>query len=203
MPFVPVPDTARVTLNFVGGDGGQAANVIYVGATDTPVTPGQLAAISGVIALWSESSWAPVASNQWTMTTIEALDASTEEGAYVVTNVQTQGDIVSDALPAMNTIAMQLQTGRSGRSRRGRLYHVGLSEEQVLGNYVTALAADALIAAYVALRVDLSAEEFQWRVASFQQEGVKLASAETYPISDIVLADRKVDRQIRRMFHTS
>lgn len=203
MAFVPVPDTARVTMNFVGLDGGEACNVIYVGATDSPVSLSQMAMITLVVSQWANDHWRLEAASGWTLTTVEALDASTEDGAYVVQNVQVSGTRLIDPLPAMNTIAVQLLTGRSGRSRRGRLYHVGLSEEQTLGNYLTPLAADALIACYDALRTAFIEDELQWRVASFQQDGVKLATAVTYPISNIQLADRKIDRQIRRMYHSS
>lgn len=203
MAFIPTDETVRTTLNFVGGDGGEAVNVIYVKTREVPVTSTTLATINGIIFAWASAAWDDFASSVWTLASVESVDQTTEDGIYHVLPVGVPGALASNALPAMNTIAVQLLTGRIGRSNRGRLYHVGTAEEMVAGNYMLPLAADGLVNAYDSLKNDFDAADLDWSVVSYRENGVARVAGRPRPVTQIALADLKIDRQIRRMFHGS
>jgi hypothetical protein len=126
------------------------------------------------------------------------LDLSTANGIYTSVDVDAQGGDMVDALPSYVTVAISLRTPFSGRSRRGRLYHVGMSDDRVTGDYVTTAAETAYINAYNQLRSDLIAEDLSWGVLSYIENGAPRVTPLFTAITNILLVDRKVDHQLRR-----
>lgn len=198
MPFIPTPNTARVAITYRDGAGNEAVNVIHVNTDELTITPTVLGEMADVIEAWLDGSWSSVASTAWRAVRLELLDLTSDGSWYLDRTIDVQGNIADDAVPSMVTIAMSLRSNLSGRSRRGRLYHVGLAESQTAGDYVPDAQAVFLLNAYNQLRSDLIAEEFSWCVVSYVGDGVPRTQGMTTDVQSVVLVDLKLDRQNRR-----
>lgn len=193
MAFVPALNTVRLAINYISETLEVATNVLHFrylgGAISEPAVLDLFAAVKA----WQTASWAPQASEDWQTDLYEARDMTVQEGG-IYTDIETiPGLYTSPALPAQNTIAISLRTGLSGRSRRGRTYHVGLTEEQVVGSRVVLATATGLAAAYTALIAAVDGDDWQWVVASYVSNGAPRATALLTPITACILTDTIVD----------
>lgn len=198
MAFIPADETVRIAINYRNGAGNTAVNVIYVKTNEAPVTGTVLTEMADVVEAWLENWWDSVASNYWTAYLLELRDQTLQNSIGLDRTVDAQGTLTGDPLPSQNTIAMSLRTGFTGRTRRGRLYHVGLTEGMVAGDYVAPSSVAGLIAVYDALRTALSAADFIWVVASYQLNGAPRSSALLTPITSVIVTDSVIDSQDRR-----
>lgn len=199
MPFIPVPNTVRVAINYTDNLGNEAVNVIHVNTDETEVTPAVIQNVFDVVEGWLATDWADVAGTNWTATLLEGRDLTTQNSFVATREVTEAGTALGENMPSQDTIAISLRTGFAGRSYRGRLYHVGLTENMVTGNYINGATGTALITAYDNLRTQLAAATYSWVVVSLQTNGAPRVQGVTRDIQDVVLADSRVDRQIRRM----
>lgn len=198
MPFIPVDETVRCALTFEDNAGNQAVNVLHFMRDESPVTIPDMLALTVVIESWLGSDWADYAATTWRAARIELLDLTAEDSLYMDTAVSVQGTVMTSPVPSWVTIAVSLRSVYSGRSRRGRLYHVGLTEGMTEGDYLTSGDATGLITRYENLLTQVQAADWIWCVVSYVSEGVPRVSGLRTPITSITLADRKLDRQVRR-----
>jgi len=193
MPFVPAPDTVRVAINYISETLEEATNVLHFVNTEGIVTTTSIGELLTVIKAWQAEEWAPVASEDWQTDYYEVRALETQEG-IIVQDIETiPGELTSPSLPAQNTIAISLRTGLTGRSRRGRLYHVGIGETNAIGSRISVAYATNLAAAYTALRTALVPTDWRWVVASFVSEGAPRTAALLTPITNCILVDTVID----------
>jgi hypothetical protein len=198
MPFIPLPESLRVAMNFSSQGGNNATNVIYVRDALGEPDATRAQELADIIDGWATTGWAPVASNQWTFDSVEVTDASNPEGVSASALPGEPGDLTASPLPAQDTVALSLRTGKMGRSNRGRLYFVGLTEEAIADGVLQTLAETNIINAYQALRSLLIADDFSWGVASFVTGGAPRVAGIINPVTDIIVTDSLIDRQLRR-----
>jgi hypothetical protein len=198
MAFIPLPECWRVSLAFDSLGGNSAANVIYVHDTLAVMSEARAEELANVIDGWVTTGWGPQSSNQWTCRTITVSDASDNEGVSFELTTPTAGGLTSSPLPAQDTIAMSLRTGAMGRSNRGRLYHVGLVEDSINDGVLAPSPATALQNLYLSLISTLVADDFEWVVASFQTNGAPRVTGTFRAITNVIITDNKIDRQVRR-----
>jgi len=128
--YIPVPDTAEVRLMY-NTAGGLAENVInFEKAGGWDLT--SLAALAAAVEDSWESNISPIVAETITLTETVATDISTETGGQVTDIGGIAGGQPNPALPNNVTFVVSFRTASRGRSYRGRLYHVGLTE-----NFVT------------------------------------------------------------------
>lgn len=193
MPFIPAADTVRVAINYLSETLESATNVLHFRNDIPSINTTQVTALLTALKAWQAASWAPIASADWQTDFYEVRDLTTPDGA-IWTDVETiPGTVNSPSLPAQNTIAVSLRSGFAGRSRRGRLFHVGLPEDRVIGSRITVGHASELVTAYQALVTALSSTDWEWVVASFVSNKVPRATALLTPITDVILTDTVVD----------
>lgn len=193
MPFVPAANTIRVATRFLSVTGEQAVNVQHFQADPGPVTPASITAFLTAYKAWYSASWVNVASSSWQTDLFEVRDMTSAEG-IVVSDVETiTGVLAGASLPAQNTIAISTRTGLAGRSRRGRVFHVGLDEASVVGSRVVLAAATNLVDVYNGLIDALDGSGWVWVVASFVSNGAPRATALLTPITSVILTDTVVD----------
>lgn len=198
MPFIPVTNTLRVTITYNDTTANEAVNVIHISLDETEPTPVNMNAVLDVVAAWLAAEWAPVASIQWSAVRLEALDLSQANSFYIDRVISVAGTKDSAPLPPQDTVAISLRSAFSGRSRRGRLYHVGLTEDDQNAGYLELASIQPLIDCYDDLRVDLALAGYQWVVVSYVQDGVPRAQGQRTPISSIILVDRIIDSMDKR-----
>lgn len=198
MPFVPVPNTARVELRFTQASQ-QMANVFHVEGS-SPLTVANLIAIGEVFSDWY-ATLATNVSNTVTLREIQVADqtSASAPGVIVTSGLPITGAVVGEAMPNGTSIAIKWATGLRGRSFRGRTFHIGLSVTQAVGNEVDSDLAALLVARYVTLIGDISGAGFTLVVASREANGLPRVSGVTTPILTASLADLTLDRQWRRM----
>ncbi len=195
MPFVPANDVVQVSIHFLSATLERATNVIYVYNANGVSSAADVQDVLDSVKTWLTNEWAGVASDRWQTDYLVGRDMNTQEG-YIVTDVETiNGTVSGGSLPAATTIAMSLRTGLSGRSRRGRIFHVGLPVTFVTDSAVTVGGASSLIDAYNALLPILIGNDQQLVVASFVSGGAPRSTALTTPVLDVILTDRIVDSQ--------
>lgn len=193
MPFQPVVNCAKVLLNWLSAQGNHAMNIIWIVDSTGPYTLARLGDMLAIISAWATAEWKPASSDSWELDTIVATDWSEENSITDLVVPSVVGDVASENLAGFNTIAISLRTPFAGRSFRGRLYHVGLAEGQVNGEFLEPTAGPILIGVYEQLRLDLIADNFQWVIASFVSEGVRRAEGVATPVTDIYLTDIALD----------
>lgn len=198
MPFIPADETARIAITYTNNLGNTAVNVIHVQTDEAPITLAVLGGMADVVEDWLASDWADVAGQNWTATNLDLRDLTTATGPVLAREITEAGVLTAENLPSQVTIAISLRTGVAGRSGRGRLYHVGLTESQVTGDYINGATLTALQTAYNNLRLALEAASYFWIVASFYTNGAPRPAAQRRVIQSVTLTDSRVDRQIRR-----
>lgn len=198
MAFIPVNEVVRAAFNFVNADGNEAVNVQHFKGDEIPITPTVLNELAIVIETWAETSWVDAAAAAWTFQSVELLDLTTEDSYYLNYPIGAVGAAPGDALPSNATIAVSLRTAFAGRSNRGRLYHVGLSEGMAEGDYINSAGRVTLLNTYNQLRSDMIANEFTWGVVSYVENGVPRIAGSYRPYTSVILVDDLIDRQNRR-----
>lgn len=192
MPFVPAPSIARVAINYISETLETATNVLHFRNLADGVNTTSVNALLVYLKAWQTAEWAPVASADWQTDLYEVRDMSVQDG-MVWTDIETISGLVnSPGLPAQNTIAISLRSGLAGRSRRGRTYHVGLAEDQVIGSRTTVGHATALAEAYSAL-ITGTGEDWAWGIASYVSNGAPRTEAMFTTITSCILTDTIVD----------
>lgn len=199
MPFVPVPNGIQANLR-LSYDGQEVENVIGFRAPGDP-TPADLAAVAEGVEDWWMANIRSIVPATVVFREVYAVDLSTQDGG-VFTASGSNGSAGTNAFAAMPnnvTLAVTLRTAQRGRSYRGRIYHIGLTEPQVTDNEVVPTIITLLSTAYAAL---LNAANFggcELAVISRQLNNVPRLIGVATPVIDTVIADPVVDSQRRRL----
>lgn len=193
MAFIPVPLTAQVATRFLW-DSQEVANVYHVtnpGGWDG----GTLTDVASIFANWWDVELQPGIASSCSLVEVAATDISVAGGRGVLytTGLPLVGGSADPSLPNSVTVAVKWATGFTGRSYRGRTYHIGLVEPQVTNNTVVSGYVTTLTAAYNALRTSLAAEGYTLVVASRyadkapREEGITtpITAASVNPIVDV------------------
>lgn len=198
MPFQPVANAAQALINY--RQAGQALQSQLYFRTNESESTVVLNDIAQMVADWLNNSWAPVASTSAEVVSIIVTDVS-EEGGEQITFTPIgalTGDIVSPPMPTGTTITASWRTGLAGRSYRGRTYHVGLTEQQVVANSLDSGSRTALQGAYAQLIIDANVNQTPLVVASRVAGG---APRPVGVVTDVltVVVDEYIDSQRRRL----
>lgn len=198
MPFIPVPRTIRVALEYSWGEGVEAVNVFHVRHVGA-VTEGVMQSVAEELHLWWDNELRPLQGQAWRLDRIMLRDLSAENSFEYVYGVGVNGALAEASMPANVTIAMSLRTGLSGRSFRGRLFHVGFTDPQVNGNVLAVGVASDLLAAYSTLLSMLPGVDCELVVVSYQADGAPRAEGLATPVISISLVNQNIDHQDRRL----
>ena len=198
MPFVPVPDVIRVAMVFRDTSGNEAVNILHFRDANGAPNIARMNLLANAIVTWAGAEWAPLAASSWQLDRIEMRDLSAVSSWYTVVDTSIQGTEQGQALPSQNTIAVSLRSPYVGRSRRGRLYFVGLSEVAVNGDYLIGTSRDVIIAAYYALKDATSGQDFVWSVVSYVENGVPRAVPLVTAVQTIIITDDVIDSMDKR-----
>ena len=196
MPFIPVPNTAEIVLHFTQ-DLQQLANVFNVKLDHVP-SSADLGDIAAAFQTW----WTTVINVQVPssirLVSITARDLTTEGGAGIEVPVNTVGGSSDPPLPNNCTVAVKWTTGLSGRSFRGRTYHVGLSRGMVVNDTVQPTPLPDLQHNYDTLRTAIGDLGFNMAVVSrFHDRAPRVTGISTPIIACTV--EPTVDSQRRRL----
>jgi len=182
-PYIPVNDTAEVRLVY-STLGGVAMNVInfrLVGGW----TPELLTALAAAVEDSWETNLSPIVSEAVTLDETVATDLSSDTGAQITDPGGISGAHAGAALPNNVTVAVSFRTDQRGRSHRGRLFHVGMTEDQSSGDVLSGSNATTFLTAYESFFADIEAAvtDATHVVVSRCQDGVWLTTGETTTVT--------------------
>jgi hypothetical protein len=197
-PFIPVADTFKCELRFTQ-HGQKVENVIYVSQHD-PMTPVTMDAAAAVIALWWIADMAAYVEAGVSLNEIKMTDMSspTAPSETFTTSLPTPGTGSAPGLPGNVTVAIKLGTRERGRSFTGRLFHVGLQNNNITGNQINPGYSAYIKNAYEQLLTALSTGTLDWVVVSFVHNKVLRTAGVATPITSISI-DPNLDSQRRRL----
>lgn len=202
MPFVPVPETAEVTLVYTGPNSNRMVNVYHWVRPTLGWDADSLGDLAEAMLTWERDVASAQRSNQILCIGAEARDISVQDSFVVAVAAvpPIQGGLSTAVLPANVTLAVSLRTPFAGRSFRGRTYWIGLSEGAVQGDFVIAGTSQAILAAVRQLVEEVGQPlNAQLAVVSRYSNGAPRATGIATPVTSVTLVDTRVDTQRRRL----
>lgn len=201
-PDVGVDGTVQVVMSYLY-DGELAQNVFHLLTTGgDPPTEQDLDAAAQLFDAWHLAELRPIQSagavlQKIIVTDLHSLSGLSKEYPMIPPRA---GGVAQPQLPNSVTIAVKWSTARRGRSFRGRTFHIGLHEPQVVGNQLQAVDAAAMQQAYEALldSVALSIDFEALVVVSYCGGGAWRNPPITTPITNVTV-DPIIDSQRRRL----
>lgn len=198
MVFVPAHNVVRVDVVYTW-QGEVCENVFHFQGDTTP-EPADMTALGTAVQNWRLASLRPLQSNACLLQKVKVQDLSVANGIGIEQTLSpaSQGSLTDPSLPNNCTIAVALKTGFSGRSFRGRSFHIGLTEILRAGNQITSTTQTALIAAYMALRGPFSVNNYVLGVLSTRTAGAPRAAGLISTVNAVTV-DLNLDSQRRRL----
>jgi len=199
MAFIPVPNTLKVEL-VMSWDTQVVENVLHYEwiSAWSIARANELAA--DIVSWWNATMDAYVA-NTVSLNLIRMTDLESETGFVVnyATGLPVAGANTNPSLPNSNTVVITKRTANRGRSFRGRIYQVGLTENVVTANAVSSTVVGQLIAAWELIRVvALTGGDAQMGVVSLQSNLAPRTEGIITPITNFT-SDGVIDSQRRRL----
>lgn len=198
--YQPVPNVAEVLMRYRQGTN-LMSNVYHV-HKDSVWTKEQLDDLATLFYDWENLEGKQERSASVELTTIIAADLSAPDAPYASRAIDPAvgGLNPGQALPLNVTVAVAAVTGTRGRGRQGRVFWIGLSENQVDENVVTNTTKTNIEDDLNALLTDVNAVTGQQLVVVHRYFlGAKLATGTFTPIQTFTMRDTTVDTQKNRL----
>ena len=199
MAFIPILNVVQVELVF-NWNGQVVENVLHYSKA-SPWNPAAAAELGAGLVTWWNTGMKPIVSSTLQFQQIKFTDLASETGftlAYA-TGLPLNGTSGSPSSPNNVTVAMTKRTALRGRSYRGRIFHLGLVEEQCVNSALNTGVAAGLVALYAALTdFPLTGDEAILCVASRYNNGAPRVTGVATPVVSIT-TDGVIDSQRRRL----
>jgi len=182
-------------------DGIPVENRIHVNCFHDP-TAADLAAIANAVAVVVNNDWRDALPSDLNLREVFVRSLQTQNGIThtLAFGQPAPGLFTGEPLPNEVSFCAKLTSLFSGRSARGRLYWMGLSIDQVAGNFVIAANANNIQAGLRNMRDAIAALGFAWVIVSYRSNNAPRVGGPVYFIvQDAVFVDTKVDSQRGRM----
>lgn len=200
MPFVAAPNIVQVEVRGTK-DGRNVENRIFVNVFHAP-TAADLTAISVALGPIINAEWRPLLPTDVNLVELHLRSMHTQNDIELSSPffVPSPGTAGGPPLPNLNTVCASLRTAFTGRSARGRLYWMGLTEQIVTGNIVDLAFLNSVQSALRSVRNAITALGFGWTIVSYIANGAPRVGGPVYfLVQDIIFVDSIVDSQRGRM----
>lgn len=180
-------------------DGQKVENVFHV-RSSTVAGLTEMTAAAVAFRNWWENNGKPISPSTVSLQSIlvKTLSTPIDPGIEYTEGFPSAGTSAGAQLPNNATLAVKWITAFRGRSYRGRTYHIGLMETQVVGNTVDPGALSLIKAAYEGLRIGLESAGFPLVVGSKIGAKVERFVGLSTPVVALQI-DPIVDSQRRRL----
>lgn len=198
--FIPAANVVNVQVVYISASERvqNVFNVLSGGGT----TAADMNRIGAKIEDWLRTDWDNGSSSLTTVSVISMTDAGVDGGVGVerVPATALTGSVGQPPLPANVTFAVKWNTGLTGRSHRGRTFHVGMTADMVLFNQINPSQRAMYLAMYTALLTKLHAggTDDKLVVVSYCHDNVWRPSAEITEIISCSI-DVNLDSMRRRL----
>jgi len=148
MAFIPVPGVIQAELIY-NWNSQVVETVLHFRPSDPP-TPTLMEELGTEIVTWWSGGIKGFMSNMITLTQVKLTDLTTNTAPVInwTTLLPQTATNTSPSMPNSVTVAITKRTILRGRSYRGRIFHPGLCEAQVLNNTIDPPTLVNLIAEY-------------------------------------------------------
>lgn len=199
MPFVPVPNSARVSVRATLF-GQSIVNVLYVRGPG-PISEAGLLNAATLVRNAYDANILPHLSNDILYQDVTARAMDTDSGPQVVLpwGEGNAGGQAVTSMPGNVAFCITHRTANIGRSYRGRTFLAGLTEADVGSNLLNAAVADELEDGFNSLRAGLLSANLVFCVVSLFSSGQPRAQGVATPVTTSVARDNRVDTQRRRL----
>jgi hypothetical protein len=199
MPFVPVPNTVKVSI--IGHiENQEVVNILHFTLSTAPTVTNITNLLADVKAFW-EAQMLPLISNHYLVDRYDAVDLTTSTGItrQLINTPPVAGSQTGTPIPNSNALVMTKRTALRGRSYRGRTYVGGLTVGDLAGTSdVGTTILSNFIAAFAGLLTSSSFHTFVFSVVSYFLNGVARSVGHSEPVTAIS-GDTSVDSQRRRL----
>lgn len=200
LAHVPLPNTARVCLRY-DQNGEQTCNIFHVLCPTDP-SEADLTEIATIFRDWWDAEMQGLTVSTTSLEAIEVKDmtADGEEGILFTAGLPLAGSDANVPLPNNVTFATRLNTGFTGRSRRGRSYFAGVPADALDTDkqHITSTWQTLVMGAFADLLTALVTAGFELAVASTIEDGVPRTTGLVTPISSVSV-NTTLDSQRRRL----
>lgn len=203
MAFQPVPHTVTLILRFQSTDGSRAQNDLNFEYPGVP-TEEDLNDLLGAASTAFTSNLATQISRDWSLYELECRseDAAAPIKAILRPNPAAQGLLAQDGCPANSTFAVKLGIGTRGRGASGRLFFVGLGQDNVDVGYLTEAYAAVIVQEVRDFCFYIANDQGATHVVVHRYEGnppVRLAAGIPRAVTSYSYTDLAVDSQKLRL----
>lgn len=200
MAFVPAPNILMVEVRALK-QLQRVENRFYVNCLHEP-TITDIEAVNAVMVPLLGTAWAPDLPSDVSIQSIFYRSMQSQNAIQLEVSLAPgiNGTALGDPGPNQNTFCVSLRSTSAGRSARGRLYWLGLSEDQYQINTLTNAARTAIVENVEALRAGLAAIQRPLTIVSFISNGAPRPGGPVYfVVSSVLSVDAVIDSQRRRM----
>lgn len=200
MAFVPAPNILLVEVRATK-ELQKIENRFHVNCFHEP-TLTDISAINAIMVTQIGSLWAPNLPSDVTVNSVfyRSLHTANSIQLEVPFVPGIAGTQIGTPAPNQNTICISLRTGSAGRSARGRLYWLGLSEAQYSVNTMDAVALPAIVGAVESLRAAIAAGARALTIVSYRAGNEPRPGGPVYfVVTNVLAVDSVLDSQRRRM----
>lgn len=202
MPFIPADRVINAFLDFTGPDD-ESCGWSLDFQTAAAVTLTDLLDLGAGIASWFDVTMQPLMTAGFTLNRVKLRDMSSENSFVTdwVGILPLTGTLAGNSMPSSVAWCLKKQTGLAGRSFRGRIYHMGMGEAEVSGNFVDGTYAANVEDAWNTLLTDMqeTGNGFDMVVVSYRTNGAPRTAGLATDVTSIVSVDLRVDTQRRRL----
>lgn len=201
MAFQPAPGIAQFNVR-AELDGELVENVLHYANVLAPEwSAAQLTSFAETIGLAWVGGMLPLLSADYLLREVEARDLSVDGGFTGIWTAAagTRGQNIAPAAPNSIAFCLTKETGRAGRSFRGRVYICGLARDAVNDNRISPALAENLRGAFQAIQIQPLASTIGGVVLSRKNAKVTRPVAIGTPVTAIAFRDTIVDSQRRRL----
>jgi len=200
MAFVPAPNIVQIEVRATK-QGEQIENRMYFNCFHEPTTT-DLAQLAAATFTVLRSHWLPLMPTDVILREVFLKSLHDENAVEIAVGalVTDVGSFTGTPAANQNTVCISLRSGNSGRSARGRLYWLGLAEEQYTINTMLTTARDDIIAAVEEMRSFHLSFGYQWSIVSYITGGAPRVGGPVYfNVTNVLVTDDVLDSQRRRM----
>lgn len=201
MPLPVVPACVKLSF-FYTMNAQPAMNRIHIGITSSLPTEAQCAFFAGVGATWWDGNIRTLVPATMQLNQVHCQSISEVNGpqATFSAGLPHAGTNVGLAEPNNVAFCVSLRTGLTGRSARGRWYHGGLTEDQVVGNELVSGAVTSIVAALDNLLSSVAGAGGVPVIVSYISGGApRVGGPVKFVITDALAVDNIVDSQRGRL----
>lgn len=199
MPLITVQDTVQVQVRFVW-NAQLVENVFSCRFSSGVFTAGDLLDLANEIEDRVTTDWLPLMATTVTFTEVYAEAWSeTLPISATASGANAPGTASGDSMPGNNALCLSLRSAFAGRSRRGRLYTIGMTEGHQTAGVVTTTYRNAWLTAMADLRAALTNLGWEMVIVSLYSNGAPRATPLVTEVQTVISVDTIVDSQRRRL----